>query len=231
MAAAAPFIIPILASVAGAAASYGFSKLGESGSGDDDYKVQQHSTETKEQKALNDMIDQYLKTGEGPLKDVFPKFDQKGFEKGVAQPAISKFRDETLPQILEKYSRNQSFGSGMLNAEMRGARDLQSDLNKQEYQEKSQADRDRSNAVLQLLGIRTGKTGVENVVDSRTNGPTAGQGALKGLAEQIPGLAKQGFESYQAQNAQVNANMAQQAQNSQNVYNASTSLMTATPGY
>lgn len=161
--------------------------------------------QTAEQKEMDKVIADYIKKGEGPLKDYFPKFNQSEFQQGVANPAIRKYQEDVLPQLLEKYNAgNQALGSGQLRAEVRGQTDLQSNLDQLQYQSQNQSDRDRSNAILQLLGIHQGKGNVENLYKQPgAPAPTTGQGIASGLANNSGDIVK-AFMDYRNSQGQSN---------------------------
>src|SRR6188474_1166222 len=104
----APVIIGAGIAAAGSVLS---SLINKSGNKQKKGSNQQLPTQTPEQKEMDKLIADYVKTGEGPLKDYFPKFNQGEFQQGVANPAIKKYQDDILPQLLEKYNAgNQALG-------------------------------------------------------------------------------------------------------------------------
>lgn len=155
-------------------------------------KNQQLSTQTPEQKEMDKMIADFIKTGEGPLADYFPKFNKDEFQQGVANPALKKYQDDVLPQLLEKYNAgNQALGSGQLRAEIRGQTDLQSKLDELMYGAKTQSDRDRSGAILKMLGIHQGKGSTENLyTQPGQKGPSTASGIASGVANATPEIVK-----------------------------------------
>lgn len=155
-------------------------------------KNQQLSTQTPEQKEIDKLMAEYIKTGEGPLKDLFPKFNQQEFQQGVANPAVRKYQEDILPQLLEKYNAgNQALGSGQLRAEIRGQTDLQSGLDQLQYQAKSQSDKDRQNAVLEMLGLHQSGGKVENLyTQPGAAAPSTAQGIVSGLANNADKFGK-----------------------------------------
>jgi hypothetical protein len=161
-------------------------------------KNQQLATQTPEQKEIDSLIRDYIKTGEGPLKDYFPKFNKDEFQQGVANPALRKYSEDILPQILEKYNAgNQALGSGQLRAEIRGQTDLQSKLDELMYNAKNQADRDRANAVLQMLGIHQGKGATENLyTQPGQKAPSTAAGIWSGIANNSDKFVKAGMDAY-----------------------------------
>lgn len=175
-----------------AAASLASSLINKSGSKQKKGKNQQLATQTPEQKEMDKMIADFIKTGEGPLQEYFPKFNKDEFQQGVANPALKKYQDDILPQLLEKYNAgNQALGSGQLRAEVRGQTDLQSKLDELMYGAKSQSDRDRSGAILQMLGIHQGKNATENLyTQPGQKGPSTASGIASGLANSAGDITK-----------------------------------------
>jgi hypothetical protein len=165
-------------------------------------KTKQLPTDTPEQKELKKAISQGLLKGEGPLADIFKGYSPEEFEEGVRKPAMKRYEEEVLPGILEKYARNnRGFGSAKLNAEMKGRRNLESDLAEREYQAKQGANQSRANSVLSALGIGVGSKGFENL--HTTGYPSAAsnyasgaaQGFGEGVSKFIQDLANQKSET------------------------------------
>jgi hypothetical protein len=151
---------------------FGEALFGKSG------KAKKLSTLDKNQQELEDLIQQGLTSGEGPLADLFGSFNEEEFEKGVTQPALKNFKENILPQILEKFTaNNQSLGTPSQIAQLKAGTDLQSELSKLLYQAKQQQKQNR------LSGINTslGKQTVENIYKPGSEGLV--QGAVKGFAE------------------------------------------------
>lgn len=137
-------------------------------------KTEQLSTLDKNQQQLMDLIMQGLQSGEGPLADLFGKFNEEEFNKGVKNPALKSFTEEILPQLNEKFiAGGQVGGSGMQRAQTRAATDLQSKLSELMYgaQQKQKEN--------QIAGVNAtlGKPTVENIYKQ---GQT---GALQGFAQ------------------------------------------------
>lgn len=155
-------------------------------------KNQQLSLQTQEQKEMDKVIAEFIKTGEGPLKEYFPEFNQQEFQQGVANPAIRKYKEDVLPQLLEKYSAgNQALGSGQLRAEVRGQTDLQSGLDQLQYQAKNQSERDRSDAVMKLLGLYQNTGKVENLyTQPGAPAPSTASGFASGVANSASDIIK-----------------------------------------
>lgn len=156
--------------------------LGLFGGGGKKGKMKQLSNLTPEQKELMALITQGLSQGEGPLKDLFGQFDRASFEEGVAQPELKRFREETLPTIMEKFiAGNQVGGSGMQRAALRAGTDLQSKLAELSYKAQQQQQQNRLQGLQTGLGTRA----LENIYRPGTEGP--GQSFFKGLA---PGIGQ-----------------------------------------
>ncbi len=188
----APAIIAAIIGAATTAASTGASMYMNGKDKPGKGSNQQLATQTPEQKEMDRMIAEFVKTGEGPLKDYFPKFNKDEFQQGVANPAIKKYQDDILPQLLEKYNAgNQALGSGQMRAEIRGQTDLQSKLDELMYGAKSQSDRDRANAVMQLIGIHQGKNSTENLyTQPGQKAPSTASGVVSGIANNADKFAQ-----------------------------------------
>lgn len=148
-------------------------------------KIKSASTLSKDQKGLQDLIRQGLESGEGPYADIFGKFDEGAFEKGVSEPAIKQFQNKILPKLQEQIlgggnsARGSAFRRGSLNA----ATDLQERLATLMYQ----AQQDQANRRAGGVNTLYGKQAVENVYRPATKG--AVQGFVEGVGE---GLGKAG---------------------------------------
>ena len=192
--------LPAVLSVASSAKSLfgGSGKSGGSGDASGSGRVKQASLETPLQKELLKLINQGLISGEGPLADIFGKFNEGDFQKGVAQPSLKNFEENIIPKILQDYIGNNTvLGSGFQKAQFKAGTDLQSDLDKLRYNAQEQ------NKLNRLTGLQTGlaKQGVENIVfpqkqgtmDSILQGLISNSGPLlqkgaSGLVDIISGL-------------------------------------------
>lgn len=160
-------------------------------------KTKQKSTLSPLQEQLSEMINQGLTNGEGPFKELFGDFDQGAFEEGVTKPALQNFQENILPQIQEKFiAGNQVLGSGMRRGQIKGAKDLQTQLATLMYeaQQKQQANK--------LKGIETiiGKQAVENIHQPGTQGAVQGfvQGVGEGAGKAIGGGIADSFSGKNA---------------------------------
>jgi hypothetical protein len=137
---------------------------------------------TPEQKELQKLMSEGLKSGQGPFADLFGEFNMEDFEKGVSGPAMEKFKNEILPQIQEKFiAGNAALGSGMQRAQVKGAADLQSQLAQLMYQAQQQQKQNRIQGIQQVQGTRE----FENLYQPRQVG--AGEAFLQGIAKEAPG--------------------------------------------
>jgi hypothetical protein len=154
-------------------------------------KVKQINTLTPEQRALMELINEGLTSGEGPFGDLFKsEFDQQGFQENISKPALKMFQEDILPQIQEKFiAGNQVLGSGMRRAQLKAAGDLQDRLAQLMYQ--AQQNHQNVQQSNRLAGVNSvlGTRGFENVYKQGTTG--AIPGFLQGIA---PGIG-QGFGS------------------------------------
>ncbi len=173
--AAAGSAIPVIGTTLGAIGG-GIAGLFGGNAGKKKEKTQQLQTKTKEQQELARLINEGLISGKGPFAELFGEFNPEEFEKGITQPALENFKENILPQILQKYSSGgQALGSGQRNAELKAGQKVQSDLATLMYQAQQQQRQNK------LAGIQTGLGGggVENVIRGGT--PSAGNQFIQGL--------------------------------------------------
>lgn len=143
-------------------------------------KTKQLPTQTKEQQQLAKLINAGLVSGKGPFAELFGDFNQEKFDQGVTQPALKNFQENILPQLQEKFiAGNQVLGSGMRNAQVKAATDLQSQLAALMYQAQQQQQQNKLAGIQSALGNR----GVENVTKGGTKG--AGESFLQGLTPEL----------------------------------------------
>lgn len=141
-------------------------------------KVKQASLQTKEQQELARLINQGLLEGKGPFADLFGKFNEAEFNKGVAAPQLRKFREETLPTLQEKYiANNQVLGTGMQRAKARAATDFQERLAGLQYQAQEKQNANR----LAGISAQMGGGKVENIVQQGT--PSSSDAFIKSTGE------------------------------------------------
>ncbi len=124
-----------------------------------DPKITQATLKTKDQTALMKAITDALTSGSGPLADIFGKFDEGAFNKGVTEPALKNFQDKILPQLQQQFAGGGR-GSGQRNAELGAATDLQSQLASLMYGAQNQQNQNRISGVQNLTGQNT----FENIV-------------------------------------------------------------------
>lgn len=143
-------------------------------------KNKQLSTKTKEQMELQKLVDEGLKNGTGPYKDLFGDFDKGAFEEGVSKPAMKKFQDETLPMLQEKFiANNQIMGSGAQNAQAKAGANLNAELAGLMYNAQNAQKQNRMQGINMLLGQQN----FENTHQPAAK--SASQGFIEGIA---PGL-------------------------------------------
>lgn len=107
-------------------------------------KVKKAELRTKEQQELDKLINEGLTKGTGPFADLFGKFDEAAFEKGVTQPALKQFKEKTLPSLQEQLiAGNASHGSSLRRAQTGAVTDLQERLAGLEYQARNQQNQNR----------------------------------------------------------------------------------------
>lgn len=141
-------------------------------------KTKQVDLRTKDQKELDKLVNEGLTKGTGPFGDLFGKFNEEDFKKGVTEPELKKFKEQTLPALQEQFiAGNQSLGSGLRRAQTRSVTDLQERLAGLQYQAQNQQNQNR------IAGITGQQRGgqVENLVTPGQ--PSAGQEFTKGVGE------------------------------------------------
>jgi hypothetical protein len=131
-------------------------------------------TLTEGQQGLMDLIIEGLTSGEGPLKDVFGKFNKQEFDEGVSQPALKQFQEKILPSIREPFSGNGTISSGRRRAEFGAATDLQDRLAQLMYQAQQTQKGNQIQGVNTALGTKafenTYKPGTQGAVQSFLQG-------------------------------------------------------------
>lgn len=145
-------------------------------------KIKQAKTLNPGQEDLMKLITDALKSGKGPLSELFGGFDQKAFDEGVTNPALKNFQDKILPQLQEKFiAGNQVLGSGMRRAQVGAVTDLQSQLASLMYQAQQQQKQNQIAGLQTSLGTKTH----ENIYKQGQQGAVQGfvQGAGQGIGQ------------------------------------------------
>lgn len=146
-------------------------------------KVKKVPTLTPQQERLMQLLTEGITKGEGPLSDLFGSFDEKSFEESIAEPALKSFQNKILPMLQEKFiSSGQVGGSGMRNAQLSAATDLQDRLAQLMYQARQQHQQQRLSGISQALGTR----GFENLY--KQGSPGAAQSLTSGLSSSLGNL-------------------------------------------
>ena len=116
--------------------------------------VQKASLKTKGQLNLMSLIEDALTKGEGPLKDIFGGFNEQEFQKGVAEPQLKKFKEETLPALLEGLNLKgySPAGSAFRRGTLKAGTDLQSKLAELMYNAQQQQKQNRIAGVQNQIG-------------------------------------------------------------------------------
>jgi hypothetical protein len=141
-------------------------------------KVKKAKTKTPEQEELQRLIDEGLKSGEGPFADIYGAFNEDEFKKGVSEPALKEFKDKTLPMLQEKFiANNQALTGGRQRAEALAGSDLQSQLAKLQYNAQQHQKQNRIQGVNTSLGTQN----FENIYKPSSKGVV--QGAVEGASE------------------------------------------------
>jgi len=159
-----------------------------------DTETKQYDLVDQGQKDLMNAVNEGLLSGEGPLADLYGKFNQNEFQEGVANPAMKNFQDNILPMIQEKFiAGNQVLGSGMRRGQQKGAVDLQAHLAGLMYQAQQQQKQNQ----MQGMSTNVNKQTVENITHQGEGGLV--QGAMEGMnqvAGQVAGAATKGAMAY-----------------------------------
>jgi hypothetical protein len=138
------------------------------------------STQTKAQKTLEGLILEGLKTGKGPLGDLFGKFNEESFNKGVKEPALKNFQENILPELqMRLLAGNRSPGGAFRRQITKAGTDLQSKLAELMYNAEQGQNQNRIAGVNSLAGGR----GVENIVQGGS--PGAAEGVIKGALPNV----------------------------------------------
>lgn len=147
-------------------------------------KTKQVKTLVPEQEELLTLIKQGLASGEGPLGELFGKFNEGQFNEGVTKPALKNFEENILPQISAKFSAGNAVqGSGFRRATLKAGTDLQSKLAELMYG----AQQTQKQNQIQGLQTGLGTKAVENIY--RPGGPGLLQGFATGAGQGLGAAA------------------------------------------
>lgn len=159
-------------------------------------KVKTQDLRTEEQKMLQELINEGLTKGTGPLADLFGAFDEEAFKKGVSDPALKNFTENILPQIQEQFiAGNAVQGSGLQRAQVKGATDLQSKLAELMYGAMQKQNENR----LGGLGLINSAQGKQSYVKEGSKGLF--NSAIEGLSGAVGKGAGQGISNLFSGNA------------------------------
>lgn len=168
-------------------------------------KIKKKSTLTPDQENLMSLINEGLTSGEGPFGDIFGEFNEDKFNEGVANPALKKFQEETLPLIQEKFiAGNQALGSGMRRGQLKASKDFQGDLAQLMYQAQQDQQKNRMGGIQALLGTKA----FENVYQPGTTGigqtlfGSVGNAIGSAIGSKIGSLGSSGATPGASQNGQ-----------------------------
>lgn len=157
-------------------------------------KIKQQSLQTPEQKEIAKLIADAIKTGQGPLTDLFKGFDMGQFEEGVSKPALQNFQDNILPLLQEKFSASGYQGTPTAARELgKAGSSLQNELSKLLYQSQLDSQKMKSGNLLDLLRLHQ-QPSVENVATQ--GNPGLGPSFAKIGGEITGNLAADAFKSY-----------------------------------
>ena len=122
------------------------------------YLNRRKSKETKVQKQKRSLIDQIMASlsGDGPYSDLFT-MDEEAFEKSFIEPARSRFKNITAPDIQQQYIHaGLERGTGLDDALIRAGVDMDAQLNQQYGDFLSKAQDRKMNAFNSILGAGEG---------------------------------------------------------------------------
>lgn len=114
--------------------------------------------ETPIQKKQRQLIDDLLSSlsGGGPYADLFAA-NEADFERGFAEPARSRFRNQMAPQIQQKYiASGQQRGTGLEDTLTRAGVDIESLINENYLSYLESAKNRQSSALSNILGQPAG---------------------------------------------------------------------------
>lgn len=140
-AAAAPFLIQ-------GAASLGSAALTSLGKG----------KESKLERTKRKLVDKLLASinGEGEFSSLF-NVDNEAFQKGIVEPAQSRFKNQISPQIQQSYiASGQQRGTGLEDTLTRAGVDLNQQINEQYYKYVQDMENRKLNAISGILGTSGG---------------------------------------------------------------------------
>jgi hypothetical protein len=141
-------------------------------------KPKQATTIDPIQAELEQLISDALTKNEGPLSDIFGKFNEEEFNKGVRDPAFKDFKDTVLPEILERYRAGGApGGSGQQYAANKAGTDLLSNLAQTKYAAQQGQKQNKISGANTAFARQT----VENYATPGV------EGVLKGLIESFAG--------------------------------------------
>lgn len=132
-------------------------------------------SETRMQRKQRYLVDDLLKSldGGGKFGDIFST-DEETFNKSFREPAMSRFRNQTAPQIQqESIFSGQQRGTGLDDQLLRAGVDMDSILNQAmfDYQQKG-LDR-KSNAINGILGMGAGASNPMSTLQALGQGASA----------------------------------------------------------
>jgi len=115
--------------------------------------------ETRMQRTKRKLVDQLLdslKNGGGAFGDLF-NADEAAFNKGVRDPMMSNFRNNTAPQIQQQFiASGQQRGTGLEDTLTRAGVDMDSLINQHLMSFKDNAMNRKQNTINAILGMDSG---------------------------------------------------------------------------
>lgn len=143
----------------------------------------------KPPKFQRELVDQLLQglQGEGPFAQLF-QADQEAFQRGVSDPLLQQFREQTAPQIQQRFiAEGQQRGTPLESALTRAGVDVQSNINRQFLPFQQGAQNRQQQAINQLLGIKQQMQSQVTPFGGALAG-ILGSGAVGDISEQIGDL-------------------------------------------
>lgn len=151
-----------MAALISAAANIGGSILGNPG-----------NQETKMQRTQRKLVDKLISSlsGKGEFADLYST-DEASFNRGIRDPMMNAFRNQTAPQIQQEYiASGQQRGTGLDDQLLRAGVDMDSLINRHLMEYQQGALNRKQNTISSILG---GGMGAPNPIST-------GQAAAQGL--------------------------------------------------
>ena len=162
------------------------------------------NTETPTQAKQRELVDQLIGSlnGQGPFANLFSA-NEEDFNKGFRDPAMAKFKSQTIPDIQQGYVGGQfgqqRGGTGIEDSLARAGVDMEQLLNENYLKFQQGAQNRQSNAIGSILGQGAGAPVPESFASQYFGSEGFGNdiGTLLNSFKNKPEGTRQGFESDQ----------------------------------